>query len=281
MKSDKIYQVKNNKSKFPLKVLITGASGGIGYAIAKKLAQSPEKYEVYGTSRFPKKIPQELHILNLNFHSLDLTQPSSIESLLTILPHVDILINNAGCSHNGPVEEIPMEHVREYFELNFFGLVSLIRGYLPNMRAQKFGYIINISSMASLSPVPFSSFYAASKAAVNALTFGLANEIYNFGIKAIVVAPFEINTNLPQDFQTKKSSQYYSNSKAVKNSRDHGLLHGPSPIVVADTIWKILNSRNPKLFYPVGKNAKLKYFLIKHLPQWIISNSTRKIFNIY
>ncbi|MCF2141583.1 MAG: SDR family oxidoreductase [Candidatus Lokiarchaeota archaeon] len=280
MKSDKINRAKKNKIQFPLKVLITGASGGIGNAIAKKLAQSPEKYEVYGTSRFPKKIPQELHIPNLKFYSLDLTQASSIESLLKKLPKVDILINNAGCSHNGPVEEIPMERVREYFELNFFGLVSLIRGYLPSMRTQEFGYIINVSSIASLSPVPFSSFYAASKAAVNALTFGLANEIHNFGIKAIVVAPFEIKTDLPQDFQTKKSSQYYSASKAVKNSRDHGLLHGPSPEVVAEAIWKILHSRNPKLFYPVGKNAKIKYFLIKHLPRRIISNQTRKIFHI-
>ncbi|RLI65652.1 MAG: short-chain dehydrogenase/reductase [Promethearchaeia archaeon] len=275
-----IYLSKQSKTKKPAVVLITGASRGIGNAIARKLAQYPESFQVNGTSRQPQS---DLITENggvIKFLQLDLTKSDSIADLVDQLPQVDILINNAGCSHNGPAEEIPISRVREYFELNFFGMTLLIQAYLPYMRKQRFGYIINISSMASESPVPFSSFYAASKAAVNALTYGLANEIAPFNVKALVIAPFEVNTALPQDFLTIPSSPYYNNSLKVKEARDQGLAGAPSPEIVAEKVFHILSSKSPKNFYPTGKNARFKYFLIKHLPRSFIQKQTRKIFNL-
>lgn len=261
-------------------VLITGASKGIGLEIATKLSLSPERYKISGTSRNVRSIPASNRIDGVQYFDLDLTQPTSIDSLFEKIPDVDIIINNAGCSHNGPVEEIPMSRVRNYYELNLFGPIYLVQKYLPHMRAHHFGRIINISSMASLNPVPFSTFYASSKSALNTFSFGLDMEMKRFNVKVTTVAPFEIHTELPQDFQTHPHSIYYSESSRVKETRDSSLSHAPSPKIVANLVDHILTKSNPKPFYPVGKNAHVKYFLVKHLPRRMISKITRKLFHL-
>ncbi len=124
-------------------VLITGASKGIGFAIANKLIQYPEKYRVYGTSRDITTIENECKLKEVTYFNLNLSDPSSISSLIADLPEMDILINNAACSHNGPVEEIPSDRSHRYFEINFFGVLALIQGYLPSMRQNRKGFIIN------------------------------------------------------------------------------------------------------------------------------------------
>ncbi len=261
-------------------VLITGASKGIGFAIANKLIQYPEKYRVYGTSRDITTIENECKLKEVTYFNLNLSDPSSISSLIADLPEMDILINNAACSHNGPVEEIPLDRVHEYFEINFFGTLALIQAYLPYMRKNQNGYIINISSMAGMTPVPFSTLYAASKAALIALTLGLESEVHSLGIKVVSVAPFEFRTNIPQEIIIKPNSEYSSLTKTVKNIRDMKIAHGPSPGIVGDLIAKILTLRHPKRFYPVGKNARIKHFVIKHLPQNLVARGTRKLFNL-
>ena len=272
--------MKQNDQNKIQRVLITGASKGIGFAIAKKLVQSPEKYRIYGTSRDITTIENLNKIKEVTYINLDLSDPTSISSLLADLPEIDILINNAACSHNGPVEEIPLDRVRKYFEINFFGTLALIQAYLPNMRKNRKGYIINISSMAGMTPVPFSTFYAASKAALIALTLGLESEVHSFGIKVLSIAPFEFRTTIPQEIIIKPNSDYRSLTKTVKNARDKKIAHGPSPGIVGDLVAKILTLRHPKRFYPAGKYPKIKYFFIKHLPQRLIARGTRKIFGL-
>ncbi|MHA1619318.1 MAG: SDR family oxidoreductase [Promethearchaeota archaeon] len=259
---------------------MTGASKGIGYAIAKQLSALPSEFQVIGTTRNVASLSENQKLENVQYMNLDLGDPASIASLGSDLTEIDILINNAGCAQNGSVEEVPLNSVREYFEVNFFGLVALTQNILPHMRKQRAGYIINISSMAGMSPVPFSSYYAASKAAVTALSFGLEMELRPFGIKVVTIAPFEINTDLPQDFNPSSDSEYYDKSLGVKNARDQGLAQAPSPDIVGDLVEKILHTSHPKSFYPVGKNAKLKFFLIKLLPRGFIAKQTRKMFNI-
>ena len=272
--------MKQNDQNNIKRILITGASKGIGLAIAKKLVQSPEKYRIYGTSPDTPIVEKKNMIKEVTYFNLDLSDPLSIASLIADLPEIDILINNAACSHNGPVEEIPLDRVREYFEINFFGNLALIQAYLPNMRKNRKGHIINITSMAVMTPVPFSTLYAASKAAMNALTLGLESEIHSFGIKVVSIAPFEIHTTMPQEMIIKTNSEYRSLTKTVKNFRDKKISHGPSPSIVGDLVAKILTKRNPKRFYPAGKYPKIKYFFIKHLPQRLIARSTRKIFGL-
>ncbi len=276
--------MEHNPTKSPQKVLITGASKGIGYAIAKQLSIRPSEFQVFGTTRNVDSLTEDQKIENVQYLNLDLNDPASIASLGAKLTEIgvdiDILINNAGCAQNGSVEEVPLNRVRDYFEVNFFGLVALTQIMLPHMRKQRAGYIINISSMAGVSPVPFSSYYAASKAAVTALSFGLENELRPFGIKVVTIAPFEIDTNLPQDFQTPVDSEYYKNSMKVKTARDKGLANTPTPNIVGKLVEKILHASKPKSFYPVGKNARLKSFLIKLLPRGFIAKQTRNMFDL-
>ncbi|MHA1674708.1 MAG: SDR family oxidoreductase [Promethearchaeota archaeon] len=276
--------MEHNPIKSPQKVLITGASKGIGNAIAKQLSALPSEFQVFGTTRNVDSLKEDQKIENVQYFNLDLKDPASIASLGSELTkngiNIDILINNAGCAQNGSVEEVSLDRVRGYFEINFFGLVSLTQIMLPHMRKQRAGCIINISSMAGVSPVPFSSYYAATKAAVTALSFGMENELRPFGINVVTIAPFEIDTNLPQDFQTPIDSEYYSNSMKVKSARDKGLANAPTPKIVGELVEKILHASKPKSFYPVGKNAKLKSFLIRLLPRGFIAKQTRNMFDL-
>lgn len=262
------------------RVLITGASKGIGKAIAQKLSQFPDKFQVHGTSRNIQSIPSESKLPNVTYHNLELSDPASIHALISAVPDVDILINNAGCSHNGPIEELPLDRSHHYFEINFFGAVALIQGYLPSMRTRRKGFIINISSMAGKTPVPFTTMYAASKSALISLTLGLENELHSFGIKVTTIAPFEIQTGITQEIIYGPDSEYAQLSKVVKQIRDDKIAHGPTPDIVGDLVMKILHMRRPKSFYPVGRKAPFKYFIIKHLPNRIVARGTRKLFNL-
>ncbi len=255
-------------------ILITGASRGIGKAIAEALNSSV--YNVIGTSRNIETIPKEDKISGVRYIPLDLTISESIDKLIRDVGNVDILINNAGISQVGPIEEVPMEKIRDLFEPNLFGLIHLTQGLLPMMRERKSGIIINITSMASRSPVPFSTIYGVTKAGAEAFSKGLQNEVERFGIKTVVIAPFEINTTIPQEIFLKDNSPYYDITMKTKNIRDINLASAPDPSLVGKLVLKILKSKNPKFFYPVGKNSFIKNFLIKHAPREFIRKQTMK-----
>ena len=255
-------------------ILITGASRGIGKAIAEALNSSD--YNVIGTSRNIEAIPKDDKILGVRYFPLDLTINESINKLIQDVGNIDVLINNAGVSQVGPIEEVPMGKIRELFELNLFGLIQLTQGLLPQMRNKKDGLIINITSMASRSPVPFSTIYGVTKAGVEAFSKGLQNEVERFGIKTVVIAPFEINTTIPQEIFLKDNSPYYDITMKTKNIRDINLASAPDPSLVGKLVLKILKSKNPKFFYPVGKNSFIKNFLIKHAPREFIRKQTMK-----
>ncbi|QEE15047.1 SDR family oxidoreductase [Promethearchaeum syntrophicum] len=255
-------------------VLITGASRGIGKAIAETLNASG--YKVIGTSRNVETIPKEDKITGVRYLQLDLTINDSIEILIQDVGTVDVLINNAGISQVGPIEEVPMKKIRELFEPNLFGLIYLTQGLLPQMRIRKEGLIINITSMTSRSPVPFSTFYGITKAGVEAFSKGLQNEVERFGIKTVVISPFEMNTTIPQEIILKENSPYYDITMKAKKIRDKNLANAPDPRLVGKLVLKILKSKNPKFFYPVGNNGFIKNFLIKHASRNFIKKQTIK-----
>ncbi|MHA1718299.1 MAG: SDR family oxidoreductase [Promethearchaeota archaeon] len=259
------------------RVLITGASRGIGKAIAMRLNESG--YYIIGTSRNIESIPNGDKISGVKYLPLDLTIRESIDKLIRDVGNIDVLINNAGISQVGPIEEVPMEKIKEIFELNLFGLIHLTQDLLPQMRKNKSGLIINISSMAGRSPVPFTTFYAITKAGVETFSKGLQNEVERFGIKTVVIAPFEINTTIPQEILIKDDSPYYDLTMKTKNIRDKNLAQAPDPSIVGNLVLKILESKNPKFYYPVGKNSRIKNFIIKHASRKFIKKQTLKRFN--
>jgi len=248
-----------------MKALVTGASRGIGRATADALVR--RGFEVFGTSRDPAGIPDGERIEGVRYLRLDLTSEASIDSLLSAVAAVDVLINNAGASQIGPVEEAPADRVRRLFELNLFGQIRLIQGLLPGMRERRRGHIVNVASFAGVVPVPFSALYSGSKAALIAVSRGLRHEVAPWGIRVAVVAPLDVRTGIPQERYFGETSPYFTAAWAAKEHRDRRMQAAPEPRIVAERIARIVCSPRSKPFSPVGRSAGLMALLVKHLPE--------------
>ena len=171
-------------------VLITGCSSGIGRATALRLAG--RGWPVYATARRPETLG-ELAQAGCRTLRLDMTDEDSMRAAVAEVEGehgaVGVLVNNAGYSQSGPVEEVPVQALRRQFETNVFGLVALTQMALPAMRAQRWGKIVNVSSMGGRLTLPGGGCYHASKYALEALSDALRFEVGGFGVDVIVVEP--------------------------------------------------------------------------------------------
>ena len=174
---------------------MTGCSSGIGMATAKHLSQ--RGWEVYATARRLESI-EELAGSGCRLLQLDVTDEGSMVAAVRKIEAergaVGVLVNNAGYSQGGPVEEVAIDDMRRQFETNFFGLARLSQLVLPGMRAQRWGKIVNISSMGGKLTFPGGGVYHATKHAVEALSDALRFEVQKFGVDVIVVEPGVIKT---------------------------------------------------------------------------------------
>ena len=182
--------------------VVTGSSSGIGFETSLLLARNG--IYTYATMRNQSKSEEILTYarkdnLPLKTLHLDVTNKKSIlEAIKKIIAEkgrIDILVNNAGYSLLGPLEQLQINEIKEEFETNFFGIIKLIQSVLPTMRKQRYGRIINVSSLAGRIGLPFSSAYVSSKFALEGLTESLGYEIQNFGIHVILIEPGVIRTN--------------------------------------------------------------------------------------
>lgn len=249
-------------------VLITGASSGIGKAIAEFLAS--KDYLVYGTSRNPKE-----EVLNkVHFLQLDVTDNESIKKAVNQVleqeKRIDYLINNAGKGIGGALEEIPESELKSIFETNYFGPLNLIKAVLPEMRKNRSGMIINITSIAGFMGLPFRSAYSATKGALGITTESLRMELKEFNIKLTNVAPGDFATNIASGryhAPVAKESDYattYSKSLEMMNAH---VDDGQSPAIMAEAVYKIMQEKNPKVHYKVGAfMQKFSVFLKGILP---------------
>ncbi len=259
--------------------LITGASRGIGAAIAQALAA--EGWDVVAVCRDPDRISRAQRSDGVRYLGLDLSKKQGVDSLVQTVKTVDLLVNNIGASPIGPAEEAPIEKVRELFELNFFAAVRLTQAYLPAMRKRGQGAVIFIGSMRSEAPTPFSSLYSASKAALRSFSECLRMEVREYGITVSIVAPFYIRTTLPQERQLAARSPYAAAMRRVKESRDRMIAAAAEPQAVAKTVLKILSARRPRAFYTAGRAAGLQAFLARHLPRRIVEANMARRFRLH
>ncbi|HMI06654.1 MAG TPA: SDR family oxidoreductase, partial [Flavobacterium sp.] len=175
-------------------ILITGASSGIGKSIGEFLHH--KGFVVYGTSRNPEKVTNSIFpLIALEVRNTESIK-SAIAKVISISGRIDVVINNAGVGIIGPVEEIPTGEIRNNFETNLFGPIEVIKAVLPQMREQKSGLIINITSIAGYMGLPYRSVYSASKGALEILTEAIRMEVKPFGIELTNVAPGEYATNI-------------------------------------------------------------------------------------
>lgn len=176
--------------------LVTGGSTGIGRAVARRLAESGACVIITGRHVDTLRESASQHP-NIGFLVADVSEPSdatrTIEEIHRLYGHLDILVNNAAVAPFAPLDHADPTHVRTIFDVNVHGLVEITRLALPLLRSSK-GTIINISSIAADQPLPGSSVYSASKAAVVALTRAWAKELAADGVRVNVVSPGPIDT---------------------------------------------------------------------------------------
>src|SRR4029077_5808324 len=176
------------------KVFITGASSGIGLAIAKLLIARGD--EIWGTSRDPSRMSL---LPGLHTVRLDLLDPKSIEqafkSALSEAGHFDVVINNAGSGHFGAAEHLSDAEIESQFQILVFGQLQLMRLAMAAMRARGQGLIINVTSLASRLPVPFMAAYNAAKAAMAAYTMSIQLELPDSNVRIVDLQPADILTS--------------------------------------------------------------------------------------
>ena len=171
-------------------VLITGCSSGIGHATALRLAR--RGWPVYASARRSESIA-DLADAGATTLRLDVTDERSMRAAVARVERehgaVGVLINNAGYSQSGPIEQVALDAVRRQFDTNVFGPVALIKLVLGGMRAQRWGKIVNVSSMGGRLTFPGGGYYHASKYALEAISDALRFEVRGFGVDVIVVEP--------------------------------------------------------------------------------------------
>ncbi len=261
-------------------VLITGCSTGIGRATAERLAA--RGWRVYATARDVGKI-KDLAERGCMVLPLDVTDEDSMRAAVGEVERregaVGILVNNAGYSQSGAVEEVPMEKVRRQFETNVFGLVRMCQLVLPGMRRQGWGRIVNISSMGGRLTFPGGGHYHATKYAVEAISDSLRFEVAGFGVEVAVVEPGLIRTRFADaatgsmEGNASPADGPYAGfsaavAKVVRDNYDKGpfLKLGGGPETVAATIERAIASARPRTRYAVTPSAHIFIALRRILP---------------
>jgi NAD(P)-dependent dehydrogenase (short-subunit alcohol dehydrogenase family) len=251
-------------------VLITGCSSGIGRATAERLAA--RGFTVYATARRIEAIA-DLEARGCRLLPLDVTDEDSMVAAVRAVSEahgaVGVLVNNAGYSQSGAIEEIPIADVRRQFETNVFGLVRMCQLVLSGMRAQHYGRIVNISSMGANFTFPGGGIYHATKYAVEAISDALRFEVKSFGVDVVIVQPGIIRTHFASaatdamDAAVESEGPYASFNAAVAGTTHNVYEHGPlarlggGPETVARTIERAITARSPKIRYRVTPSARL------------------------
>jgi NAD(P)-dependent dehydrogenase (short-subunit alcohol dehydrogenase family) len=257
---------------------VTGASSGIGAAIAARLAK--DDHVVFGTGRAASGTTREgVVLLPLDVCSGDSVR-TCVEEVLRRAGRLDTVVNNAGYLFAGAIEEVTLEQAKAQFETNFFGVVRVVQAVLPAMRKQGSGQIVNVSSLAGLVPMPFWGFYNASKAAVEGLSESLRIELKPLGISVSMVEPETIKTSFYAQPAASTMPQYAPwrdrALKAFKGFEEKA----EGPAAVASAVSRIVASDSPPLRNKVTFQATLLTSLRRILPDGIFEAVIRLVFKL-
>jgi NAD(P)-dependent dehydrogenase (short-subunit alcohol dehydrogenase family) len=237
-------------------VMITGCSSGYGLETARYFHS--QGWNVFATMRTPREdvLPgsERLRVL-----ALDVTRPQSIAAALQASGPIDVLVNNAGIGVLGAFEATPMATTREVFETNTFGVMAMTQAVLPQFRARKSGVVVNVTSSATLAPMPLVAVYTASKTAIEGFTGSLAHELEVFNIRVKLVEPGYAPTTrftqnggprmeglVPEAYAPYAQSVFaaFTQSTAVTTESD-----------VASAVWRAANDASKQLRFPAGADA--------------------------
>ena len=250
--------------------VVTGGTSGIGRATA--LALKDAGYTVYELSRRAEGVEGLHHI------SADVTDQQAVNDAVAQIMEaegrIDVLVNNAGFGISGAIEFT--ETAKALFDVNFFGMVNMNRAVVPLMRQAGRGRIVNLSSVAAPVPIPFQAYYSATKAAVNAYTMALANELRPFGVTVCAVMPGDIHTGFTAAREkTIDGDDVYGGRISRSVARmEHDEQTGMDPAKAGAFIAKVAMKQRVKPIYTIRFDYQFLALLTRILPyrflNWLI-----------
>ena len=261
--------------------LVTGASSGIGRVCARQLQQLG--YKVYGASR-SATAPFSEPMVGL---AMDVDDDESVKrgvaEIIEAENRLDVVVNCAGYGVAGAIEDTSIEEIRAQFETNFLGVARVCQQALPTMRQQKSGLIINVSSLAGLTALPFQGIYSASKFALEGLTECLRIEVAAFGIRVVLIEPGDFATGFTAQRKraaaANKTSAYHAACEKALTKMAHDETHAPSPDCIAALIARIVQSPSPRLRYTTGlRGQRIGVSLKRFLPHKVYEKILMRIY---
>jgi NAD(P)-dependent dehydrogenase (short-subunit alcohol dehydrogenase family) len=244
-------------------VLITGTSKGIGRVTALTLARAG--HIVFATMRSPARAAEfaaecQVEGLPIYVSVMDVNSDESVSTAVAAVYQtaevIDVLVNNAGVERSGAIEDLSMDDIRATMETNYFGAVRCAKAVVPEMRRRRSGCIINVTSIAGrISTSPLGA-YAASKFALEALSEALAQELKTFNVRVAIVQPGIIDTAMAHKLETPSTVSLYPNQRRMAHYFTASLKNPASPLLVAEKIQSIIESRTWQFRHPVGPNAE-------------------------
>lgn len=261
------------------KIVITGASSGIGKACASLFAQNG--YTVFALSRKIEEKTEQILSGSITGIRCDVTDSVSIKKAFERIGDFGILIHSAGFGIAGAAEDTPLDMVRLQFETNYFGVLAVNTTALPILRKRGKGLIMAISSIAGRVSIPFQSHYSSTKYAIEAYMEALSMEAGSFGIKAVIIEPGDTNTAFTAKRETglPETSIYRQKAEAAIRQMEKDEKEGKDPITVAKTALKISNKKNPPIRIAVGTSYKMLMLLRRLLPDRAVLFLLRKIYH--
>ena len=269
---------KERKDMAP-KVLVTGASSGIGQATAELFARGG--YEVYGVSRSLKQGTRRYRNGGiLRTMSMDVTDDVSVQKVISRIGTLDTVILATGIGIAGACEEVPMEMVRRQMEVNYYGVLRVVSAILPAMRKQTYGRIIIIGSIGGRVSIPMQSHYSSSKYALEAYSDALRMELKPFGIDVSLIEPGDTCTGFTDNraLYLPDDSPYHESVLHAVGVMEGDERNGAGPESVARAILRTARSDHPKAHVAVGLKYKSLGFLIKHLPDRVRETIVESIY---
>ena len=256
-------------------VIVTGASSGIGREAARLFKERGAS--VVCLSR--RKCDEFYSI------SADVTDEAAVAAAVKEVTErfgrIDILVNNAGMGISGAVEDTTSADAHRIFEVNFFGALNMIKAVLPAMRRAGGGAIINVSSVAAELPIPFQSFYSATKAALSSLSGALKNEVEPFGIKVSCVLPGDVKTDFTSSRKKNavNSPAYGGRVERAVQAMEHDEQNGMPPALIAKLIVRTAAKKRPPVAVTGGAKYALFLFLKRILPKRLVSFVLGKLYD--
>jgi NAD(P)-dependent dehydrogenase (short-subunit alcohol dehydrogenase family) len=254
---------KNNGDNKVKTWLITGASSGLGYALAEYVLQQGDRVALGARSQaamnaLAARYPDRALAIPLDVTNAE-QRADAVQQTEQRFGAIDVLVNNAGIDYIGAIEEQEERDYRAIFEVNFFSAVSLLRLVLPGMRARKRGTIVNVSSMDGIASLPVNGFYSSSKFALEGLTESLWQEIEPLGLRALLVEPGSFRTGLADrtKFSGTPIDAYSATSGAfrkVMSSMTPEMFPG-DPVRAAAAIYEVVDSDRPRHWVILGSDA--------------------------